>query len=313
MSPSTKKGPGSPVRRAPRTPAGQRPDSPGRKTKFFIVTGVSGAGKSQALKAFEDFGFFCVDNLPISLLDQFADHIGRARGLKQVALGMDIREGRWLDGLPAVLKSLKAKGIEPRILFLDASDACIIQRFSETRHRHPLGRKLAESIREERRRLVPVKALADKVIDTSAMTLGELKEKLSETLQLTRTKEMTLSVVSFGYKYGLPLDADIVMDVRFLPNPNYEPRLKKLTGLYPAVQKFIVAESNARKFLDDYIEFILGLLPYYVREGKSYLTIAVGCTGGRHRSVFVTNHLARMLGRSGHPVQEFHRDSHRAG
>ncbi|MBI5884000.1 MAG: RNase adapter RapZ [Elusimicrobia bacterium] len=284
-----------------------------RKTKFFIVTGVSGAGKSQALKAFEDLGFSCVDNLPISLLDQFADHVCRSRGLRQVALGMDIREGRWLDGLPGVLKSLKAKGIEPRILFLDASDAAVIQRFSETRHRHPLGRKLSDSIREERRRLVPVKALADKVIDTSAMTLGELKEKLSETLQLTRTKEMTLSVVSFGYKYGLPMDADIVMDVRFLPNPNYEPRLKKLTGLYPAVQKFIVADSNARKFLDDYLEFILRLLPYYVREGKSYLTIAVGCTGGRHRSVFVTNHLARMLARSGHPVQEFHRDIHRAG
>ncbi|MBI5622489.1 MAG: RNase adapter RapZ [Elusimicrobia bacterium] len=284
-----------------------------RRAKFFIVTGVSGAGKSQALKAFEDFGFFCVDNLPVSLLDQFADHVCRSRALKQVALGMDIREGRWLDSLPKVLESLKGKGIEPRILFLDASDAAVIQRFSETRHRHPLGKKLSDAIHEERRRLVPVKALADKVIDTSVMTLGELKEKLSETLQLTRPKEMTLSVVSFGYKYGLPMDADIVMDVRFLPNPNYEPRLKRLTGLYPRVGKFILNDPNARKFLDDYLQFILKLLPYYVREGKSYLTIAVGCTGGRHRSVFVTHHLAGMLQRSGHLVQEFHRDSHRAG
>ncbi|MFA6315794.1 MAG: RNase adapter RapZ [Elusimicrobiota bacterium] len=295
------------------SPAKGGPAGRESKTKFFIVTGVSGAGKSQALKAFEDFGFFCVDNLPVSLLDQFADHVCRSRGLKQVALGMDIREGRWLDGLSSVLKNLRARGIEPRILFLDASDAAVIQRFSETRHRHPLGRKLSDSIREERRRLVSVKAMADKVIDTSAMTLGELKEKLSETLQLTRTKEMTLAVVSFGYKYGLPMDADIVMDVRFLPNPNYEPRLKRLTGLYPAVQRFILADPAARGFLQDYQEFILKLLPLYVREGKSYLTIAVGCTGGRHRSVFVTHHLARMLTRTGHPVQEFHRDSHRAG
>ncbi|MBI4678900.1 MAG: RNase adapter RapZ [Elusimicrobia bacterium] len=285
----------------------------GPRAKFFIVTGVSGAGKSQALKAFEDLGFFCVDNLPISLLDRFADHALRSGRFRRVALGMDIREGRWLAGLPGVLKRLKEKGIDQSVLFLDASDACVIQRFSETRHRHPLGKKLSEAIREERRRLVPLKALADKVIDTSTMTLGELKEKLSESLQLTRTREMTLSVVSFGYKYGLPMDADIVMDVRFLPNPNYEGRLRRLSGLFPAVQRFILSAPSARKFLDDYLDFILKLLPAYVREGKSYLTIAVGCTGGRHRSVFVTQHLARMLARSGHPVQEFHRDINRIG
>ncbi|MBI5211486.1 MAG: RNase adapter RapZ [Elusimicrobia bacterium] len=294
-----------------RARGGQAKADKGRK--FFIITGISGAGKSQALKAFEDLGFFCVDNLPISLLDQFAAQVYQARKLSRVALGMDIREGRWLAGLPGILKRFKTKGIDHRIIFLEAADPTVIQRFSETRHRHPLGRKLSDAIREERNRLLPLREIADKVIDTTTMTLGELKETLSETLGLTRTREMTLSVVSFGYKYGLPMDADIVMDVRFLPNPNYVGRLRRLTGLYPGVQRYILAEAQAKRFLDDYLEFILKLLPFYVREGKSYLTIAVGCTGGRHRSVFITHYLAKRLRRSGHPIQEFHRDIHRAG
>jgi UPF0042 nucleotide-binding protein len=155
---------------------------------------------------------------------------------------------------------------------------------------------------------LPIKEIADKVIDTSAMTLGELKEAISQTLELTRTREMTLSVVSFGYKYGIPLDADIVMDVRFLPNPNYVAGLKKFSGLNEGVAKYIMAQPGAKKFLDEYLLLIEGLLPQYVREGKSYLTIAIGCTGGRHRSVFITHYLAKQLGGSGHPIQEFHRD-----
>jgi UPF0042 nucleotide-binding protein len=168
--------------------------------------------------------------------------------------------------------------------------------------------KIADAIKEERRRLLPIKEIADKVIDTTAMTLGELKEAISQTLGLTRTREMTLSIVSFGYKFGIPMDADIVMDVRFLPNPNYVTGLRKQTGLMRAVQRYILAQPAARKFLTGYVKFIAGLLPYYVREGKSYLTIAIGCTGGRHRSVFITHYLANQLRGSGHPVQEFHRD-----
>lgn len=276
--------------------------------KVFIITGISGAGKSQALKVFEDFGFFCIDNLPIALLDQFADLLVRSHHLSRVALGIDIREGKWLSDLPDILKRFKARGIHHRILFLEATDASVIQRFSETRHRHPLGKKVSDAVVEERRLLVPLKEIASKVIDTTSMTLGELKESLSETLELTRTKEMMLSIVSFGYKYGLPMDADIVMDVRFLPNPNYVSKWRRRTGLDPGVQRYILDQPVSKKFLDGYLKLITSLLPHYVHEGKSYLTIAVGCTGGRHRSVFITNYLAQKLRNSGHPIQEFHRD-----
>jgi UPF0042 nucleotide-binding protein len=275
--------------------------------KVFVISGISGAGKSQALKSFEDLGFFCVDNLPVALLDQFADHLIKTHH-RRVALGMDIREGKLLAGLPTVIKRIADRGIEAKVLFLDASDTAVIQRFSETRHRHPLGLKIADAIKEERRRLLPIKEIADKVIDTSAMTLGELKEAISQTLGLTRTREMTLSVVSFGYKYGIPMDADIVMDVRFLPNPNYVRGLRHKTGLMAPVQRYIKAQPAAKRFLHDYLKLVAGLLPHYVREGKSYLTIAIGCTGGHHRSVFITHYLADKLRGSGYPVQEFHRD-----
>lgn len=276
--------------------------------KVFIITGISGAGKSQALKCFEDFGFYCVDNLPVALLEQFAQYLQNNTDVPRAALGMDIREGKPLENLPPVLQGLKDKGIDYRILFLDASDDVVIQRFSETRHRHPLGIKIADAVKEERRRLLPIKEIADKVIDTSSMTLGELKEAISQTLELTRTKEMTLSIVSFGYKYGIPMDADIVMDVRFLPNPNYVPGLRKQTGLNAGVQRYILGQPAARRFLEEYLRLINTLLPQYVREGKSYLTIAIGCTGGRHRSVFITRWLAKKLRSSGHPIMEFHRD-----
>ncbi|HVA67406.1 MAG TPA: RNase adapter RapZ [Elusimicrobiota bacterium] len=276
--------------------------------KIFVISGISGAGKSQALKAFEDLGFFCVDNLPVALLKGFASLMASSRDWRLVALGMDIREGRLIGDLPRVLDGLRRRGIDHRILFLEASDAAIIQRFSETRHRHPLGLKLPEAIREERRRLVPIKAIADKVIDTSSMTLGELKEAVSATLELSRPREMTLSVVSFGYKYGLPIDADLVMDVRFLPNPNYVSGLRQKTGLDPAVARYVLARPGAREFLNRYLDLVSSLIPQYMKEGKSYLTVAVGCTGGRHRSVCLTHQLARELKKKGHPVQEFHRD-----
>ena len=279
-----------------------------RAKKIFVITGISGAGKSQALKVFEDFGWFCVDNLPIAILDELAAFVLRSPAMTRVALGMDVREGRVLTLLPQQLKGLKAKGLDIRTIFLDAANETVIQRFSETRHRHPLGGKIADAVKQERKLLAPIKGVADKVIDTTHLTLGELKEKISETLGLTRTREMTLQVVSFGYKHGMPIDADIVMDVRFLPNPHYQSGLRKKTGLDEPVQRYILAQPIARRFLNDWRKIITTLLPHYVREGKSYLTIAIGCTGGRHRSVFCTRWLAQKLRGSGHPVQEFHRD-----
>ena len=276
--------------------------------RVFVISGVSGAGKSQALKVFEDFGWFCVDNLPIALLDEFARLVVKSPAMTRVALGMDVREGRLLAVLPPLLREMKAKGLDVHVLFLDASDESIVRRFSETRHRHPLGGKVVDAVKTERRLLAPIKGAADKVIDTTTLTLGELKEKISETLGLTRTREMTLQVVSFGYKNGAPIDADIVMDVRFLPNPHYLPALRRKTGLDEPVQRYIMAQPIARRFLNDWLKLIAKLLPHYVKEGKSYLTIAVGCTGGRHRSVFCTRWLAQKLRSSGHPVQEFHRD-----
>lgn len=276
--------------------------------KLFIITGISGAGKSQALKCFEDFGFFCVDNLPIALLEHFADLLAKSKHLQRVALGIDIREGQFLRELSHALQSLRHKGFQYRILFLDASDRVVMQRFSETRHRHPLGTNIVSAIQQERKILTEIKALADKVIDTSQMTLGELKENLSQALELKRTREMNLSVVSFGFKYGVPLDADIVMDVRFMPNPNYLPQLKPKSGLDPKVGQYILTQTATKEFLTRYSALIRSLLPQYIREGKSYLTIAVGCTGGRHRSVFVTHYLARELHKGGYAVREFHRD-----
>ena len=284
----------------------RRPEGPARK--LFIISGISGAGKSQALKCFEDFGFFCIDNLPIALLPDFVEILQRSDRHEKVALGMDVRERGFIKGFSRSLKYLRDRGITTRVIFLDASDAALVQRYSETRHRHPLGKKIGDAIREERRMLLEVKALADKVVDTSTMTLGELKETLSKALELKAAREMNLSVVSFGYKYGVPMDADIVMDVRFLPNPNYVAGLRRKTGLSPEVRRYLGRQPAALRFARRYLDLIRDLLPGYVREGKSYLTVAIGCTGGRHRSVFLANYLARGLRDLGHRVQEFHRD-----
>ncbi|MEE8425310.1 MAG: RNase adapter RapZ [Elusimicrobiota bacterium] len=276
--------------------------------RFFVVTGISGAGKSQALKIFEDFGFFCVDNLPLALVDNFTDLLRRFKTNKDVALGMDIRGGGFAKSVGPALKALRRRGWACRMIFLDADDREVVRRFSETRHRHPLGENVLRSVRRERRILSEVKGLADKVIDTGGLTLGELKERISAALEMRSTTEMSLSVVSFGYKYGLPLDADIVMDVRFLPNPYYQPRLRRRTGLDLPVQNYILRQAGAKRFLGRLERLITSLLPDYVREGKSYLTLAIGCTGGRHRSVFVARHVARRLGRLKYKVNEFHRD-----
>jgi len=277
--------------------------------KVFIITGMSGAGKSQALKCFEDFGFYCVDNIPIALIPGFIRLAGSTKYLGDVAFGIDIREERFnRKGFIKSLGEIKKNGLGYKVLFLDASDAVLVQRFSETRHRHPLGKNISKAIAQERRMLRDIKAVADKEIDTTNLVLGELKEILSTTLELKRSKEMNLTIVSFGYKYGLPLDADLVMDMRFMPNPNYIPELKHKTGLDGQVQKYIKKNSVSMQFLQKYTDLISFLIPLYISEGKSYLTVAIGCTGGRHRSVFVAHYLAGILAGGGFRVSEFHRD-----
>lgn len=279
--------------------------------KIFIVTGMSGAGKSQALKCFEDFGYYCIDNLPVGLFPAFAKQMQEKKYLRHVALGVDIREGRYVKNFNSVLDSLIHEGYEPKIIFLDATDEAIVRRFSETRHRHPLGKTIQEAIKEERAILSGIKTKANRIIDTTKLKLGELKEIISGLLEVKQAKEMQLSVVSFGYKHGLPLDADIVMDVRFLPNPYYVPELKEKTGLDKEIRDYLDSKYGCKQFLNIYTRQLMMILPLYIKEGKSYLTIAIGCTGGHHRSVYVASQLAKKLLDSGYSVSEYHRDIRR--
>lgn len=278
------------------------------KRKIFIITGMSGAGKSQALKIFGDFGFYCVDNLPLALFGNFIEYVSGRADLNNVALGIDIREGESLKEMPKLLKTLNRNDFVPKVIFLDAGDECLIRRFSETKHKHPLHKKLAAAIAHERQLLSPIQVLADKVIDTSDLKLGELKEKLSALLESKREDDMQISVVSFGFKHGILKDCDIVMDVRFLPNPYYIPELKEKTGLDRAVQDYIMSFKETGEFIEKFADLIKYLIPKYIKEGKSYLTIAMGCTGGHHRSVFMAHELAQRLRKAGLTASEFHRD-----
>jgi UPF0042 nucleotide-binding protein len=277
---------------------------------FWIVTGMSGAGKSQTINCFEDFGFYCVDNIPMALLPKMASlcaHSGRP--LQRVALGIDIREGGFLRDFLGTVDRLKKQGVDCKIVFLDADDRHLLRRFSETRRRHPLGNNVQEGIREERRRLTKIKELADKIIDTTRLNLSELKQRILELLDTRHDHhEMQLSLVSFGYKYGLPVDADIIWDVRFMPNPNYKPNLREKTGRDAAVRKYVLGTSQARRFGKKFFSLVTESLPHYIQEGKSYLTIAIGCTGGRHRSVAMTDALAAHLSRRDYKVRVHHRD-----
>jgi len=278
------------------------------KRRIFIITGMSGAGKSQALKIFGDFGFFCVDNLPIALFQHFIDYLRESGSRQDIALGIDVREGDRLKELPKMLNSMTADDFIVKVLFLDAAEDCLIRRFSETKHRHPIHKKLSAAISHERKTLSPIRSLADKVIDTSNLKLGELKEKLSALLGYTREGEMQISVASFGFKNGILQDCDIVMDVRFLPNPYYVADLKEKTGLDKPVQDYILSFKETHEFIDKFVDLIQYLIPKYIQEGKSYLTIAMGCTGGQHRSVFMAHEIARRLNKMGLTASEFHRD-----
>lgn len=278
------------------------------KRKLFIITGMSGAGKSQALKMFGDLGFYCVDNLPLALFGQFTEYVKTRTDQQHVALGVDVREGENIKAMPRLLNAMAKEDFDVKVIFLDAAEDVLIRRFSETKHKHPLHKKLAAAIQHERDIMRPIRIMADKTIDTSNLKLGELKEQLSALLGLTHEGEMQISVMSFGFKNGLPKDTDIVMDVRFLPNPYYIPELKQKTGLDKPVQEYIRSFKETREFEEKFADLIKYLIPKYIKEGKSYLTIAIGCTGGKHRSVFMTRELAQYLRGQGLNASEFHRD-----
>lgn len=276
--------------------------------QFFIITGLSGAGKTQALKILGDFGFYCVDNLPFALLKEFIKYVNSNPNLTKIALGIDIREGSNFPVLPNVLEKIKASGFNTKLIFLEASTSVLLRRFSETKHRHPLEDDLATAIKQEKQFVKPVKMVADEIINTSSTTLGELKEEIGKFLKVKKTQEMLISVISFGYKNGIPLESDLVMDVRFLKNPYYIASLREKTGLDKEVQEYILKSPHTKTFINKFTKMIVYLLPKYIKEGKSYLTISVGCSGGKHRSVFMAHHLALALQKLGFNCTETHRD-----
>ena len=283
---------------------------PGSGKELVILTGVSGAGKASALKAFEDLGFHCVDNLPLELLPHFGALVSGSADVARAAIVVDVREGSTLDRLPDILKGIK-KQLHTRVVFLDAQDAVLVRRYSETRRPHPLGRSetVWRSIVEERQLLDPIRDVADTLIDTSNFNVHELRaDILARFGHEKESKRLLVSCLSFGFKNGVPLDADMVFDLRFLPNPHFVPEFRKKTGLDPRVAAYVRGFPQTKEFLNRVTKLMLYLLPHYVNEGKSYLTVAFGCTGGQHRSVMMAEEIGKRLEKAGYQVKALHRD-----
>jgi UPF0042 nucleotide-binding protein len=283
-------------------------------SRFVVLTGLSGSGKSQAIRALEDLGYFCVDNLPVALLPMLAELTQRAGSeIPRAAVVVDVREGRMLDELPRMYSRLKnTPGLNPVLIVLDASDEVLVRRFSETRRPHPLApnRSAIEGIREERKRMAPLKRLADHVVDTSKMTVHELRQAFRG-VQTGRApdSQLVVTILSFGFKHGIPVDSDLLFDVRFLPNPHFVPALRPHTGRDREVRAFLDRSETTRQFLDRTLSLLRFLIPQYVAEGKTYLTIGIGCTGGRHRSVAIAEALKKGLARiPGVQLRVRHRD-----
>jgi len=281
-------------------------------SRLVIVTGLSGAGKTQALRHLEDLGFFCVDNLPPALIPKFTDLCSQTNSIDRLSLVVDIRGGIFFDNLFEVLSELKQKGAyQYEILFLEASDECLVRRFKESRRSHPLSEhgEMLKCIQEERAYLQELRGRANKVIDTSELTNAQLKAEVSELFSSkVDLPQFRVSIISFGYKYGIPLDSDLVFDVRFLPNPHYIPELRLLTGNEAEVEKYVYSSTVTYEFMEKFLTLIDFLVPEYIKEGKSILTIAIGCTGGRHRSVAIANNLERRLKEGNYRVSIRHRD-----
>ena len=288
-----------------------RPPKTRDQHELVIVSGMSGAGKGSALKTFEDLGFYCVDNLPVGLISNFADLVLDSVEIRRAALVVDIREGARLDKLPQVLASLR-RMLKTTVIFLEADSDVLVRRYSETRRPHPLGRDVSvrSSLTAERRRLQPLRVLADVVVDTTRFNVHELRAQLTERFQGGNSdRNLLISCVSFSYREGVPEDANLVFDVRFLPNPHFIPKFRPLTGRHPEVAKYIRSFPQTREFIQRISELLIYLVPHYIREGKSYLTIAFGCTGGKHRSVMIAEEVRKRLSKAGYNIKVVHRDS----
>jgi UPF0042 nucleotide-binding protein len=287
------------------------PGDVGSSGELVILTGMSGSGKASALKAFEDLGYYSVDNLPLDLIPRFADLVRQSTEIDRAALVIDVREGIKLDRFPAILKKVR-KVLSTRVLFLEASEDALVRRFSETRRPHPMGREetVVESIRAERKRLDPIRNVADILLDTTKFNVHELRAHLNAQFEEHESAErnLTISSMSFGFKNGVPTDADLVFDVRFLPNPHFVPEFRELTGRHPKVAQYVQSFVQTEEFLNKVTDLLEFLLPHYIKEGKSYLTVAFGCTGGQHRSVFIAEEMRRRLEGAGYRVKTTHRD-----
>jgi UPF0042 nucleotide-binding protein len=287
------------------------PTPPGQP-QLVILTGVSGSGKTTALRALEDAGFYCVDNLPAVLLDRLLDLSGHTAGeVSRIAAVVDARDTRFLGEAPRVIGELRARGVELTVLFLDCDDEALVRRYSETRRRHPMageGGTVQDGIAAERRALEGLRSLADEVVDSTALNVHDLKRLVARRFSSGEGARLGVTVVSFGFRYGLPTHADLVLDVRFLPNPYFVPALRSHVGTEPDVRDYVLGQADAQAFLERLVDFGAFLLPRYRAEGKSYLTIAIGCTGGKHRSVAIAGELARRLEVAGQAVRLWHRD-----
>ncbi|HYB62221.1 MAG TPA: RNase adapter RapZ [Methylomirabilota bacterium] len=278
--------------------------------QLVILTGLSGSGKSTVMKAFEDLGFYCVDNLPVDLIPTFSElhRFGNAE-IERAALLVDVREGGQIKRLPAILRQLRQETLAT-LVFIEASNVALMRRFSETRRPHPLGPQLSigEGLNRERELMAPIRKLADVVIDTTKFNVHELRHFITQRFQTNAKWPLVVTTVSFGYRYGVPADADLVFDVRFLPNPHFVPRLRRLSGKNPRVARYVRSFPQTGRFLKRIEGLLAFLIPFYIREGKSYLTIAFGCTGGRHRSVVLAGAVAEILEKHGYAAKTTHRD-----
>lgn len=280
--------------------------------RFVIVSGMSGAGKSTALNMLEDMGFFCVDNLPVALLPSFGQiAFDRKVEVNQVAVTVDIRNGDQLQGLTNQLEVLYERGIKYEILFLDADEKTLVKRYKETRRTHPLARedRIETGIQRERTMVSFIREKADYIIDTTSLLTRELKQELEKIyVNEEHYSNFIVTILSFGFKYGIPADADLVFDVRFLPNPYYDPELRPLTGNDPAIQQYVTRSGDARIFLDKLEDMLGFLIPHYIDEGKYHLVVGIGCTGGKHRSVTIANGIYKRLKNLPYSVRIEHRD-----
>ncbi len=285
--------------------------APRLEPRLLVITGLSGSGKTHVSRALEDAGWFCVDNLPIALVPSFAHLLRSSSQLRRSVLVVDVRERGFPETFPGVYRSLKRSGLATSLVFVEAGEGALVRRFSETRRPHPLAgdEPAIEGIRAEREALRPIRKMADVILDTSRYTVHELRDYVRERYDVrSEGRRMVVSVLSFGFKYGVPPESDLVFDVRFLANPNFVPRLRRLTGAHPAVVGYLRRQKDSAAYLRRVLSLVRFVLPRHEQEGRSYLTIAVGCTGGRHRSVMIANAIGAAVRKRRYPVRVYHRD-----